>query len=423
MVWDSTNKCWIKADQPTHKVYIDPLNAENNAIYADPNLKVVIGWQAPKSGTVDFLADGANWYMESVYQILDKNGIELKSAYVASASGAQVSAANISVAAGDRVYFCYRPNSSTASSIFKHWPIKIEATFTPVNYRTSFITTPFEGFEGAFDWEILEGFDAGVTLSKQSDVKFEGTSAMNWHFVRQTLQDPWTRGGKMFTESPVDWSAYSHVILKFKSNTVSAAGELIFWQFLQDGEKVNGNLGCGSFEIPADTEWHTFTLEFADFPRNNVTDLEFYTSNDSFEIGTYDFYFDDIQLAIAVMPGDANNDGMVDVGDLGILAANYGGTGKTWFQGDFNADGSVDVGDLGILAANYGKAEEGKTSSSAAGDFSSDWAKVMGSTSENTDTDSDTTTTSSLCSGLGLPLIAGMLLAGMLLLVNSKFED
>jgi hypothetical protein len=53
--------------------------------------------------------------------------------------------------------------------------------------------------------------------------------------------------------------------------------------------------------------------------------------------------------------GDANLDGSVDVGDLGILAANYGeSSGATWFEGDFNGDGEVDVGDLGILAANYG---------------------------------------------------------------------
>jgi hypothetical protein len=132
MVWDSTNKCWIKADQSTHKVYIDPLDAENNAIYADPNLKVVIGWQAPSAGTVNFLADGSNWVTQSVYQILDKSGNELDSAYVGSASGGDVSASGISVAAGDRVYFAYRPNSSTTSSIFKHWPIKIEANFTAV---------------------------------------------------------------------------------------------------------------------------------------------------------------------------------------------------------------------------------------------------------------------------------------------------
>jgi hypothetical protein len=53
--------------------------------------------------------------------------------------------------------------------------------------------------------------------------------------------------------------------------------------------------------------------------------------------------------------GDANMDGMVDVGDLGILAGNYGASsGAIWRGGDFNNDKAVDVGDLGILATNYG---------------------------------------------------------------------
>jgi hypothetical protein len=43
------------------------------------------------------------------------------------------------------------------------------------------------------------------------------------------------------------------------------------------------------------------------------------------------------------------------VSDLGILATNWQGTGKTFLQGDFNYDGVVDVTDLGILATNWQK--------------------------------------------------------------------
>jgi hypothetical protein len=58
----------------------------------------------------------------------------------------------------------------------------------------------------------------------------------------------------------------------------------------------------------------------------------------------------------ALMSGDANLDGTVDVGDLGALATNYGTTsGATWAQGDFDNNGGVNVGDLGVLATNYGK--------------------------------------------------------------------
>jgi hypothetical protein len=58
-------------------------------------------------------------------------------------------------------------------------------------------------------------------------------------------------------------------------------------------------------------------------------------------------------LSFFFMPGDANHDRTVDVSDLGILASNWQGAGKTFSQGDFNYDGKVDVGDLGILASNW----------------------------------------------------------------------
>lgn len=56
------------------------------------------------------------------------------------------------------------------------------------------------------------------------------------------------------------------------------------------------------------------------------------------------------------VPGDATLDRLVDVGDLGVLGANYGrSSGATWETGDFTGDGAVDVGDLGVLGAHYGQ--------------------------------------------------------------------
>jgi len=52
--------------------------------------------------------------------------------------------------------------------------------------------------------------------------------------------------------------------------------------------------------------------------------------------------------------GDANADGAVNVGDLGILAGSWEQTGRTYSQGDFNGDGVVNIGDLGILAGQWG---------------------------------------------------------------------
>jgi hypothetical protein len=115
--------------------------------------------------------------------------------------------------------------------------------------------------------------------------------------------------------------------------------------------------------------------------------------------------------------GDANVDGLVDVGDLGILAANYGGSGKNWFLGDFNGDGAVDVGDLGILAANYG------SGSASAADISADDAEVSDASADDADSETLTATSSddtSTCTSLGLSLIAVLAFMGLML---SKFEE
>ena len=60
-------------------------------------------------------------------------------------------------------------------------------------------------------------------------------------------------------------------------------------------------------------------------------------------------------INLSPSPGDANNDGAVNVGDLGILAGNWGAQGTLrWAQGDFNKDGVINVGDLGVLAGRWG---------------------------------------------------------------------
>jgi hypothetical protein len=55
------------------------------------------------------------------------------------------------------------------------------------------------------------------------------------------------------------------------------------------------------------------------------------------------------------LPGDINDDGLVDVADYDVWAANVGATGANWLQGDLNGDGLVDVADYDIWAANVGQ--------------------------------------------------------------------
>jgi len=67
---------------------------------------------------------------------------------------------------------------------------------------------------------------------------------------------------------------------------------------------------------------------------------------------------------ISGLPGDVNGDGVVDLGDFGILAYNFdlNATGKTFAQGDLNADGAVDNIDFGIQSFGF----EGNINTSAA---------------------------------------------------------
>ncbi|MBH06280.1 MAG: hypothetical protein CMJ20_08155 [Phycisphaeraceae bacterium] len=64
-----------------------------------------------------------------------------------------------------------------------------------------------------------------------------------------------------------------------------------------------------------------------------------------------------LEFMSAAIPGDANGDGMIDVGDLGIVGANFNKTDASVHDGDFNGDGAVDIADVGIVGANWSAAQ------------------------------------------------------------------
>jgi hypothetical protein len=137
------------------------------------------------------------------------------------------------------------------------------------------------------------------------------------------------------------------------------------------------------------------------------------TSNPAFDLDSNGVIDQDdmdylIHLVLKTQYGDANCDGKVDVGDLGILASNYGQQGKTWNKGDFNGDRLVDVGDLGILAASYG------WSTNQTLDFKADYAKAFGTTQMEDDSEDHDEVNDLTCSRLGLPLILSLVLIGLM---------
>lgn len=82
-----------------------------------------------------------------------------------------------------------------------------------------------------------------------------------------------------------------------------------------------------------------------------------------------------------VLAGDANRDRIVNVTDLGILATNWQGLGRTFSQGNFSYDlpGAVDVSDLGILASNWQAVTESGAPASATARMSPlpQWVRQM----------------------------------------------
>jgi fibronectin-binding autotransporter adhesin len=103
----------------------------------------------------------------------------------------------------------------------------------------------------------------------------------------------------------------------------------------------NGNGGITSSSAAASTET---SIGYASNASLNLTEFKGVTGLTASDV-----------LVKYTYAGDANLDGKVDIGDLGLLAGAWQQSGKVWFDGDFSYDGTVNIGDLGLLAGNWQK--------------------------------------------------------------------
>jgi thermolabile hemolysin len=83
-----------------------------------------------------------------------------------------------------------------------------------------------------------------------------------------------------------------------------------------------------------------------------------------------------LTLSAGGIGGDANLDGVVNLSDFNILAANFGQSGRTWLMADFNGDGLVNLVDFNILAAQFG------VSAGGAGVSPQDWSTLAATVPE-----------------------------------------
>lgn len=59
--------------------------------------------------------------------------------------------------------------------------------------------------------------------------------------------------------------------------------------------------------------------------------------------------------SVGFLPGDATDDGSVDLDDFNFVKDHFGETSEGYLGGDFNGDGLVDLIDFNILKANFGE--------------------------------------------------------------------
>jgi hypothetical protein len=278
--------------------------------------------------------------------------------------------------------------------------------------EANFSTEKFpDGFQRTYKKCHLfsEGFESGGFMAKgwtSNGCSLTDTSANVYAGTYSAVLN----GTDSLTKT-LSTESYENIQLAYTYKTVDLSFYQRFYTEWYDGSSWH------TLESPAGTnstyQQRVFTLP-AEASDNSHFQIRFRLS-----AGTSNYaYLDHIKITGESiqqqhqLSGDANDDGVVDVGDLGILAANYGmSSGATWDMGDFNGDGAVDVGDLGILAANYG------TSTSGA-DFNTDYAKVFSTTtsSRTADVMSEDDSTSTLCASLGFSLIAGLALLGLMVI-------
>jgi hypothetical protein len=128
----------------------------------------------------------------------------------------------------------------------------------------------------------------------------------------------------------------TQLVLNFETNIVKGPA---FAAFISNGvgsvtgSTVNGSTLILNLSGVADAQ--TITL--------NIDDVRHYSNTAG---GSYSFN-------LGVLTGDADQNGLVDVTDLGILASNWQVTSPEPLQADFDLNGTVDVGGLGILATNW----------------------------------------------------------------------
>ncbi len=149
----------------------------------------------------------------------------------------------------------------------------------------------------------------------------------------------------------------------YSNNQGSAPNADVFTVQVTDGSLLATVEVVGPAGAEAGGGWYYHEFRVADFVAPNATVRVRFVADDASGGSIIEAAVDDVQVrdfgcpTPEPCPGDLNDDGQRDLGDLSALLENFGtGSGATYEDGDLDADGDVDLADLSSLLEVFGLA-------------------------------------------------------------------
>ncbi|MCC6681372.1 MAG: hypothetical protein IT445_10775 [Phycisphaeraceae bacterium] len=234
----------------------------------------------------------------------------------------------------------------------------------------SIVASPFlNGGANAFQYAGETGGD--VTLENSVNADITGDFVVEFDLVLSRAHTAGVGSAflKLFGTMPDD-SVAEMVRLYYKMNNAATQTWLVAYDgiatytdytFLQLSSnahiKISSDLASSTYDVSVTLDDDTILTSY--------TGQNFWTGSagavglNGIYIGdlhgsNMDGIVDNLVLTSALHPGDANNDGQVNLSDLQILGDNWQSTSATWTQADFTGDSVVNLADLQILGDNWG---------------------------------------------------------------------
>ena len=178
--------------------------------------------------------------------------------------------------------------------------------------------------------ETAQAYIAWITGLQDGDT----VTASYWAYDTTPSGSPSTRIWAHFNDDPEDVAGYNG---SASGNSAYPAGdgwsELTYDWIIADGH-TGLIIEARTYSVLGDTVW--------------IDDLSVTIPSHASVVLP-----EDVIVEPSGIPGDANNDGIVDADDAARVAANWLARGATWAMGDFNEDTIVNEIDATILAANW----------------------------------------------------------------------